>query len=76
MLKLTYTRQSDRFQTVTVIGDPIGIQDLYWQLTHNYKAQDGTKIGTITVSNLEGLDLPDGWWLEPYRYMTRLNNLQ
>jgi hypothetical protein len=54
MLKLTYNRKSDKFQTVTVLGSPEGIRDLYWQLTHNYVAQDGTAIDKIIVSNLDG----------------------
>lgn len=54
MLKLSYSRKSDPYQTVTVLGDYDGIRDLYWQLTHNYKAQDGTEIGFITVSDLDG----------------------
>ncbi len=36
MLQLKYTKKRDRFQTVTVLGDPEGIRDLYWQLTKNY----------------------------------------
>jgi hypothetical protein len=54
MLKLTYNRKHDRFQTVTVLGDYDGIRDLYWQLTHNYKAVDGTEIGSIVISDLDG----------------------
>jgi hypothetical protein len=54
MLKLTYSRKKDRFQTVTVLGDAIGIRDLYWQLTHNYKAQDSTEIGSVVVTSLDG----------------------
>lgn len=44
ILKLTYHRQNDPFQTVTVLGDAEGIRDLYWQLTHNYLPQDETAI--------------------------------
>lgn len=55
MLKLEYSRKLDKFQTVTVIGSPAGIWDLYWQLTHNYSdTPDGTGIGRIKVTNLDG----------------------
>jgi hypothetical protein len=54
MLKLTYCRKSDKYQTVTLLGDVYGIRDLFWQLTHNYRAVDGTEIGDIVISNLEG----------------------
>ena len=54
MLKLTYTRKSDILQRVTILSNGEGIRDLYWQLTHNYKCQDRTEIGNITVYNLDG----------------------
>ena len=54
MLKLTYSRRRDKFQTVTVLGDVDGIRDLYWQLTYNYKARDGTAIYNIKITNLDG----------------------
>jgi len=53
MLKLTY---NDKFRTNTVLGDSEGIRDLYWQLTHNYTPKDGTEIGNITVTTLDGYD--------------------
>jgi hypothetical protein len=54
MLKLTYNRAGDKFRTVTVLGDYEGIRDLFWQLTHNYNSADGTAIGEIVVTNLDG----------------------
>ena len=51
MLKLTYNRKNDPFKYVTVLGDPQGIWDLYWQLTHNYQPQDGSEIGEIKITN-------------------------
>jgi hypothetical protein len=54
MLKLTYYRKDAKYQRVTVLGDAEGIRDLFWQLTHNYRAVDGTEIGDIVISNLEG----------------------
>lgn len=74
MIKLTYTRENDPHQYVTVIGDPEGIRDLYWQLTYNYRPVDGTKIGTIFLTNLEG-DKITALATEPYAKDTRLSNL-
>ena len=76
MLKLTYNRKRDKFQTVTVLGDPVGIRDLYWQLTHNYKAQDGTKIGSIKISNLDGVDCTESIMTNPFGYCTDLCDLE
>ena len=74
MLKLTYTRASDKHAEVSVLGSPEGIRDLHWQLTHNYSEEtDGTGIGNIKVSNLEGVDLTDEYVSQPYQYMTRLD---
>lgn len=75
MLKLTYTRLSDRFQTVTVLGDANGIRDLYWQLTHNYVAKDGSAFGTIKVTNLDGVDCTDLLFTASYLMATALNTL-
>jgi len=73
MLKLTYTRKSDQFQTVTVLGDAEGIRDLYWQLTHNYKAQDGTEIGSIDVFDLDGVKCTAEVLTNPFGVETRLS---
>ena len=74
MLKLTYTRASDKHAEVSVLGSPEGIRDLHWQLTHNYSEEtDGTGIGTIKVSNLEGVDLTDEYIREPYAFCSRLD---
>ena len=59
LIQLTYERQSDEFHTVKVIGSPKGIRDLYWQLTHNYKAQDGTRISNVKVIDLDGHIIQD-----------------
>ena len=53
-LRLTWKRKNDKFEQGFVIGSPEAIRDLYWQLTHNYKAVDGTEIGEIEVHNLNG----------------------
>lgn len=70
MLKLTYHIGPINF--VTVIGSPCGIRDLYWQLTHNYTAQDGRKITEINVTNLDGKDCTDEVLHNPHLYSTRL----
>jgi len=57
MLKLRYSRASNKFEYATVFGDPIAIRDLYWQLTRNYQANDGTAIGEVRVFNTDGLDI-------------------
>jgi hypothetical protein len=58
LLKLTYNRKDDEFRTYSFISDPYAIHDLWWQLTHNYKPQDGTEIGKIVISDLEGTIIP------------------
>lgn len=71
MLKLTYRTGSINF--VTVIGSPGGIRDLYWQLTHNYAAQDGRKITKITITNLDGKDCTDEVIHNPHLHSTNLD---
>ena len=74
ILKLTYTRASDKHAEVSVLGSPEGIRDLHWQLTHNYsKETDGTGIGTIKVSDLEGVDVTEDYVSQPYQCMARLD---
>lgn len=75
MFKLTYNRKSDMHQTVSVIGDPAGIRDLYWQLTHNYAAQDGTEIGQITVTNLDGDNCTKLVMTEPHLWATQMSRI-
>ena len=75
MLKLKYTKQKDKFQTVTVLGDSEGIRDLYWQLTKNYRCDDGTCIGEIRVLNLDGDDVTESILHRPWNNATRLSNL-
>lgn len=74
LLKLTYHRESDVHTWFTVIGDPYGVRDLYWQLTHNYSAVDGTKIGKISVQNLEGVDVTETFFHHPYGAASQLHN--
>ena len=75
MLKLTYHRQDDVFQTVTVLGDATGIRDLYWQLTHNYLPQDGTAISDITITNLNGEECTNEIMAQPHNKSTYLSRL-
>ena len=74
MVKLTYTRASDRGVSVTVLGDPAGIADLYWQLTNNYSdITDGTGIGDIKVTTLDGDDVTDTFLHDRFGNTTRLS---
>lgn len=75
VLQLKYTKRRDKFQTVTVIGDPEGIRDLYWQLTKNYTCSDGTGIGDVRVINLDGDDVTMYVMTNPSDNATRLSNL-
>jgi len=74
-LQLKYTKKRDRFQTVTVLGDPEGIRDLYWQLTKNYTCSDGTCIGDISVINLDGDDVTRYVLTNPVGNATMLSNI-
>lgn len=74
MLKLTYNRKRDEFQTVAVLGDYEGIRDLYWQLTKNYECRDGTCIGDIRVANLDGEDVTETVMTRPWQSDTRLSS--
>lgn len=56
-LRLTWKRKQDLHQSGFVIGSPEAIQDLYWQLTHNYQPVDGTAIGEVSAYNLNGVKL-------------------
>jgi hypothetical protein len=75
MLKLTYSRKKDRSQIVTVIGDADGIRDLYWQLTHNYDPKDGTAIGSIKISDLDGVERTEMAMVNPHGAQTRLSTI-
>ena len=76
MLRLIYTRKKDRFQDVSVLGDAAGIRDLFWQLTHNYAAKDGTEIGVIKVLNLDGVDCTRSIMTNPHSEATSLSSLE
>lgn len=76
MLKLTYTKKRDRFQEVTVLGDPEGIRDLYWQLTANHVCKDWTGIEIVIVTNLDGHDCTAEIMARPYAHETVLSDLR
>jgi hypothetical protein len=77
MLKLTYTYKNDKSNTVTLLGDAEGIRDLYWQLTKNYKAADGTEIGAIKVTDLDGFEIEKHLiMIEPHTYSTTLSSIR
>jgi len=76
MLKLTYSKKRRQSDHVTVLGDPAGIRDLYWQLTHNYAAQDGGEIDSIKVTNLDGYDCTKSIISTPHKWMTALSSIE
>lgn len=57
MLQLRYSRARAPHEYVTLMGEPEAISDLYWQLTRNHHATDGTAIGEVRVFNLQGEDV-------------------
>ena len=76
MLKLRYYYKADRFKHVTLISDTEGIRDLYWQLTRNYSANDGSAIGGIEVTNLDGEELSEQELMQsPYIRHTLMSKL-
>lgn len=75
MLQLRYSMERDIYTYVTVLGDADGIRNLYWQLTKNYKCQDGTGIANICVLNLDGLDITESVMARPYSADTALSHL-
>lgn len=76
MLKLKYTFQRAPYDYVILLGSPEGIRDLYWQLTRNYKCEDGTGIFDIRVSDLDGNEVTREFVGEPYAFSTRLDNVR
>lgn len=77
LLKLTYNRESNESEYVTVIGDVAGILDLHWQLRKNYQANDGTAISEIKITNLDGSDLTESYAIkDAYVYATYLSNIE
>lgn len=66
MLKLRYSLKRDPSQYVTVLGDPAGIRNLYWQLTHNYMARDGQEIGAIEVTDFDGNNMTASVMSNPF----------
>ena len=76
MLQLRYSLKRDQFQYATVFGDPIAISNLYWQLTHNYKAQDGQAIGEIKALDMDGKDVTDQLLANPFGCSRPLTSLE
>lgn len=74
LLRLTYNRANDGFEQYSFISDPYAIWDLWWQLTRNYQCSDGTKIGDVVVTNLDGhvLDMNNISRAQTFAYATNL----
>ena len=66
--KLTYSKKIDEFETVTVLGSPDGIQDLYYLLL------ECDHIEKITLSNLDGYDYTQDKPAERYSNSSRLDH--
>lgn len=66
MLQLRYSLKRDPQQYATVFGDPPAISNLYWQLTHNYRAQDGQEIGEIKVLTIDGNNVTNSVLANPF----------
>jgi hypothetical protein len=66
LIRLSYTRAKDPHQVVTVMGEPLAIRDLYWQLTKNYSANDGTAIGQVKVTDMNGVDCTNQILVQPF----------
>jgi len=54
IIKLTYSHPHDKFRTVTVLGDPNGIFDLYGRLTAAPFEYPSHGVGQIRLTNLDG----------------------
>jgi hypothetical protein len=54
MLKLTYSIPQDEFQTVTVLGSPEGIFDLWFRLKEVDPKYPTHGFASIKVHNLDG----------------------
>jgi hypothetical protein len=57
MLLLRYSKNAERGQFVTVMGDPDAIRDLYMQLTENHAVTDGAAIDQVNVLDMVGTDV-------------------
>lgn len=76
MLQLSYSLKRDPHQYVTVFGDPIGISNLYWQLTHNYRPQDGQAIGEIKALTMDGIDVTSKVLSDPFGSICPLSTIE
>lgn len=76
MLQLRYSLKQDKYQYATLLGDPDSIRHIYWQLTHNYKPQDGTAIGEIKVLTLDGTEVTGQVMRNPHGCRMALSNLE
>ncbi len=76
MLQLRYSLKRDPHQYATVFGDPEAISNLYWQLTHNYRPQDGQAIGGVAVLNMNGGDVTDSVLSNPFGSSAPLTTIE
>lgn len=74
LLKLEYCIKISPHKRFVFISDAEAIRNLLWQLTHNYNSHDGTAIGELTVSNLDGVVINcEEILASPFRWATNLS---
>ena len=76
MLQLRYSLKRDPHQYATLFGDPAAIRNLYWQLTHNYQAQDGQAIGGVKVMTMAGHDVTSTVMTNPFGASAPLTTIE
>jgi hypothetical protein len=54
MIKLTYSKPGDEFDTITVLGSEAGIFDLWFRLTHANPEYKSHGVENIKITNLDG----------------------
>jgi hypothetical protein len=73
MIKLTYSKPGDEFDTVTVLGSEAGIFDLWFRLTNANPEYPSHGVEKIRISNLDGYPIdPTQGITAAYRDATEL----
>ena len=76
MLQIRYSLARDPHQFATLFGDPCAVSNLYWQLTHNYRAQDGQAIGEVKVMDMSGRDVTSSVMSNPFSCSQALTTIE
>jgi hypothetical protein len=73
VIKLTYSKPSDEFDTITVLGSEAGIFDLWFRLTNANPEYPSHGVDKIRITNLDGHAIdPTKGINEAYRAATEL----